>query len=144
MKKLVLPASAAIVLVVLGLFAVTMDNQTLAVLSTDKRHGVVDKIPGEAFTVGITFTNTGQDIGEWSINVAFEGEKWTWKGTDQTLILKPSKSKALQWTGTVPSDAPVKSTARLIVYYDDSFETLNWWIHVTPTAHLSITSSTVT
>jgi len=144
MKKLVLLSSAAIILVVLGLFAVTIDNQARAVLSTDKRDkGVVGKIPGEAFKVETTFTNTGQGAGEWIINVAFEGEKWTWEGTVQTLTLKPSKSKTLQWTGTVPSDAPRDSTARLVVYYDDSFEALDWWIHVTPAAHLSITSSTV-
>jgi hypothetical protein len=33
--------------------------------------------------------------------------------------------------------------ARLIVYYDNSFVPLDWWIHVVPSAELAITSSTL-
>jgi len=43
----------------------------------------------------------------------------------------------------VPCDAPVDSLARLIVYYNDSFTPLNWWIHVVSNAELTITSSSV-
>jgi hypothetical protein len=144
MRKLVPLAFVAIAVVAIGLFAITIDDQASAILYTDKKlGGIVDKAPDEAFTVEITFTNTGKDTGDWSINVAFEGEKWTWEGMAQSLTLKPSKSKTLQWTGNVPSDAPRDSTARLVVYYGDSFEVLEWWIHVTCRAHLSITSSTV-
>jgi hypothetical protein len=105
--------------------------------------GVVDKTQSAAFTVKITFKNTGTAEGTWSVNIAFEGEKWTWTGTPQSLTLKPSKTKTLTWNGTVPSHAPIDSVARLIVYYDNSFAPLDWWIHVVPGAELTITSSTV-
>jgi len=105
--------------------------------------GVVDKTPCEAFTVKISFKNTGKCEGTWSINIAFEGEAWTWSGTPQTLTLKPCKTKTLMWNGIVPCDAPINSIARLIVYYNDSFAALNWWIHVIPGAELTITSSKV-
>ena len=91
----------------------------------------------------ITFKNTGKTVGTWSVNKAFKGEKWTWTGTPQILTLKPCKTKTLTWNGTVPSDAPIDSVARLIVYYDNSFVPLDWWIHVVPGAELTITSSTV-
>jgi hypothetical protein len=93
--------------------------------------------------VKITFKNTGKTEGTWSVNIAFEGEKWTWNGTSQTLTLKPCKTKTLTWNGSVPSDAPIDSVARLIVYYDNSFVPLDWWIHVVPGAELTITSSTL-
>jgi hypothetical protein len=105
--------------------------------------GVVDKIPGGAFVVEISFKNTGATNGTWSVNVAFEGEKWSWVGTAQTLKLKPSDKKTLTWNGTVPEDAPIDSVARLIVYYGNSFVPLDWWVHVVPAAELTITSSTV-
>lgn len=105
--------------------------------------GVVDKTPCEAFTVQITFKNTGQSDGTWSVNIAFEGETWSWSGTPQTLTLKPYKTKTLTWNGTVPCDAPINSIARLIVYYNDSFTPLDWWIHVISSAELTVTSSQV-
>ena len=105
--------------------------------------GVVDKTPCEAFTVKIVFKNTGKCEGTWSINIAFEGEAWSWSGTPQTLTLQSCKTKTLTWNGTVPCDAQINSMARLIVYYNDSFAALNWWIHVIAGAELTITSSTV-
>jgi len=93
--------------------------------------------------VKITFKNTGKSEGTWSVNIAFEGESWTWSGTPQTLTLKPCKTETLMWNGNVPCDAPVDSVARLIVYYNDSFVPLDWWVHVISGAELTITSSSV-
>lgn len=103
----------------------------------------VNKTPGGVFTVEISFKNTGQTEGTWSVNVAFEDETWTWKGTAQTLTLKADSSKMLVWNGTVPAGAPIDSTARLVVYYSDTHTALDWWIHVVPAAELAITDSTV-
>jgi hypothetical protein len=104
---------------------------------------VVDKTSCAAFTVEITFKNTGTSSGSWSVNIAFEGDSWSWKGTSQTLTLAAGSTKTLVWDGTVPGDAPVDSVARLVVYYDGSCEPLDWWIHVVSGAELTITSSTV-
>ena len=94
--------------------------------------------------VKVTFKNTGDVTGTWDVNVAFEGESnWGWKGTPQTLVLKPSKTATLTWNGNVPDDAEVGSTARLIVYFDDNFVPQNWWIHVLPGAELEIVRSEV-
>jgi len=106
--------------------------------------GVVNKAPGDVFTIEIGFKNAGSAQGVWSVNVAFEGEKWTWKGTMQTLTLEPDHKKTLTWNGTVPADAPVGSGARLVAYYVDSYMPLDWWIHVVPAAELTIASSAVT
>jgi len=103
---------------------------------------VVDKRPGEEFIVKVTFRNTGTSTTTWSVNVAFE-DGWTWSGTSQTLTLRACEQKTLTWKGNVPQDAPVDSTARLIVYYNDSFTPQNWWIHIVSGAELSIISSTV-
>ncbi|MEM3596904.1 MAG: hypothetical protein QXJ53_02060 [Candidatus Bathyarchaeia archaeon] len=105
--------------------------------------GVVDKKPCETFTVQIAFKNTGNCDSAWSVNIAFEGETWSWSGTSQILTLKPYKTKTLTWSGAVPRDAPIDSVARLIVYYNDSFTPLSWWIHVVSGAELTITSSQV-
>jgi hypothetical protein len=105
--------------------------------------GVVDKAPCEAFTVKIAFKNTGTAEGTWAVNIAFEGDAWIWKGTSQMLTLKSGKTKTLTWNGTVPCDAPTDSVARLVVYYNNSYTALNWWIHVVSKAELAITSSSV-
>jgi hypothetical protein len=118
-----------------------LENQSLTCSACEG--GVVNKAPSKAFTVEITFRNTGETEDTWSVNVAFEGEKWIWTGTLQNLTLQSGDKKTLTWNGNVPSDAPIDSMARLIVYYDDSYKPLNWWIHVVPNAELSITSSTV-
>jgi hypothetical protein len=117
------------------------DSQQLVCLACGG--GVIDKALYEAFVVKVSFKNTGRGDGVWSVNVAFEGEFWTWSGTPQTLILKPNQRKTLTWNGTVPCDATIGSVARLIVYYNDSFVALDWWIHVVPNAELTITSGTV-
>jgi len=138
-----LSLAVATLIIMAGLLAVGSNpTQSLACFACGGG-GVVDKTPCESFTVKIAFKNTGKTEGTWSVNIAFEGEKWTWTGTPQTLTLKPCKTKTLIWNGTVPCDAPTDSVARLIVYYDDSFVPLDWWTHVIPGAELAITSSTV-
>jgi uncharacterized membrane protein len=105
---------------------------------------VVDKMQGDAFTVKVTFKNTGDATGTWTVNVSFEGESnWSWHGAPQTLTLKPDKTASLTWTGSVPENASVGSTARLIVYFNDEFAPQNWWIHVLLGAELKIVSSEV-
>lgn len=105
--------------------------------------GVIDKRQREAFTVKITFKNTGNTDGTWSVNVALEGDSWSWRGTPQRLTLKPNGTKTVVWNGSVPYDATVHSVARLVAYYDDSFERLNWWIRVVSGAEIAIVSSTL-
>jgi len=105
--------------------------------------GVVDKAPNGVFVVEVAFKNTGNTAGSWSVNVAFEGDSWNWVGGAQVLTLEPCAVRTLTWNGTVPASAPLDSMARLIVYYGDSFVAMNWWIHVVPSAQLSIASSSV-
>jgi len=144
MKRLTLLPLAVATLIVVAVFSVIgSDSQSLACLACGGDRGVVDKAPCEAFNVKITFKNTGSTEGTWSVNIAFESESWTWSGTSQILTLRSCKTKTLTWNDSVPCDAPVGSVARLIVYYNDSYIALNWWIHVVSNAELTITSSTV-
>ncbi|MBE0520118.1 hypothetical protein IBX35_03645 [Candidatus Bathyarchaeota archaeon] len=143
-KKFALLSLALITIIVtLGFSYMGSDNQSLACLACGGCGGVVDKASCEAFTVKISFKNIGKAEGTWSVNIAFEDEAWSWSGTPKTLTLKPCHKKTLTWNGNVPEDAPIDSMARLIVYYADSFEPLDWWIHVIDGAELTITSSTV-
>lgn len=111
--------------------------------ANNQADGVVDKGAGEAFTVKITFKNIGKTAGNWSVNIAFEDNSWSQVGTPQNLVLQARETATLTWNGNVPANATVNSMARLVVYYDDSFKALNWWIHVVPGAELCIKSSTV-
>ena len=104
---------------------------------------IVDKQPSESFNVKITFKNEGGTEDSWEINIAFEGEHWTWEGQSQTLTLKPCHKHTLQWTGNVPENAAADSISRLVVYYDSEFAPLDWWIHITPEAELTILESQV-
>jgi hypothetical protein len=133
---------AATLVIIVGFLASGSSSQSLTCFACENG-GVVDKTQSEAFTVKIAFKNTGTTEGTWSVNIAFEGEKWTWTGTQHSLTLRSGRTKTLTWNGTVPSDAAIDSVARLIVYYNDSFVPLDWWIHVVPGAELTITSSTV-
>jgi cytochrome c oxidase assembly protein Cox11 len=144
MKKryALLSLAAATLVIIVGFLVSGSSSQSLTCFACENG-GVVDKTQSEAFTVRIAFKNTGTTEGTWSVNIAFEGEKWTWTGTQQSLTLRPGRTKTLTWNGTVPSDAAIDSVARLIVYYNDSFVPLDWWIHVVPGAELTITSSTV-
>jgi hypothetical protein len=144
MKRFALSSVAVATLIVLvGFLAVGFEDSPLACLACSGGSGVVDKAQCEAFKVRIAFNNTGKAEGTWSVNIAFEGESWTWSGTPQTLTLKPCKTETLAWNGSVPCNARIGSIARLIVYYNNSFTSLNWWIHVVPGAQLTIASSTV-
>jgi hypothetical protein len=143
MKKFALLSVALATVVIMVGFSALGSNTQSSICFACEEKGVVDKAPCENFTVTISFKNTGSTEGTWSISVAFEGEKWTWNGTPRTVTLKPCKTKTLSWNGSLPCDAPIDSVARLIVYYNDSFTRLNWWIHVVSGAELAITSSTV-
>jgi hypothetical protein len=132
---------AVLVFVVVNL-SVTNINNSLT-FAHNQEDGVVDKAAGEVFTVKITFKNTGKAEGNWSVNIAFEDNSWSQVGTPQNLVLQPGETRTLKWNGTVPANATINSMARLVVYYDDSFKALNWWIHVVPGAELCIKSSTV-
>lgn len=137
-----LSISVAALVIIVGFSAISSNAKSSIVFACEEK-GVVDKAPCETFTVTISFKNTGSTEGAWAVNIAFEGEKWTWNGTAQTLALKPSKTKTLTWNGSVPCDAPIDSVSRLIVYYNNSFSRLDWWIHVVSAAELTITSSIV-
>lgn len=105
--------------------------------------GVVDKAVGEDFEVEIKFKNIGSAEGSWRISIAFEGVRWSWTGDAQNLTLKPDLTKTLTWKDSIPSDVPVDSVARLVVYYNESYKALNWWLHVIQDAELAVSSSTV-
>lgn len=138
---------ATIILLAVGtLGTVYLFRPTQAVSPLDMEitcGGTVDKKPGESFIVEITFKNKGTTKGTWKIAVTFEDDDWTWKGEKKLLTLKPCKRKTLMWEGSVPEDAAVDSVARLIVYYDDDFVALNWWIHIISGAELCIVNSKV-
>jgi hypothetical protein len=141
-KKYALLFLVALLLVVAVNFSVSNTGNSL-VFAHNQQDGVVDKAAGDEFTVKITFKNTGSTEGNWSVNIAFEDEVWSQVGTPQNLTLKSGETETLTWTGVVPANATVVSVARLVVYYNDSFKALNWWIHVVPGAELSIRSSSV-
>ena len=132
----------AVLVVVAVTFSVT-DTSSSLTFATNQNESVVKKAAGDAFTVKITFKNTGKTGGSWSINIAFEDKSWSQVGAPQNLTLEAGKTETLTWNGFVPANATVGSVARLVVYYDDSFKALNWWIHVVPSAELTIKSSSV-
>jgi hypothetical protein len=142
-KKYALLALVAVLVVVAVSFSVTDTGNSALAFVSNCQDGVVDKAAGDDFTVTITFKNTGKTEGTWSVNIAFEDETWSQVGTPQNLTLEPGETKTLTWNGVVPANATVGSVARLVVYYDDGFKALNWWIHVVPGAELTIKSSTV-
>ena len=141
-KKYTVLFLVAVLVVVAVNFSVTETSSPL-VFAHNQQDGVVDKAAGDAFTVKITFKNTGKTEGSWSVNIAFEDEVWSQVGVAQNLTLESGETETLTWNGVVPANATVGSVARLVVYYDDSFEALNWWIHVVPGAELTIKSSSV-
>ena len=141
-KKYALLFLVAVLVVVVVNFSLA-DTGSSLVFAHNQQECVVDKAAGDAFTVKITFKNTGKTEGNWSVNIAFEDSSWTQVGTAQILTLEPEQTETLTWDGLVPANATVGSVARLVVYYDDSFQALNWWIHVVPGAELTIKSSSV-
>jgi len=141
-KKYAVLVLVAVLVVVVVNFSVADTGNSL-VFAHNQQDCIVDKVAGDAFTVKITFKNTGKTEGNWSVNIAFEDEVWSQVGTPQNLKLNPGETETLTWNGVVPANATVGSVARLVVYYDDSFKALNWWIHVVPGAELTIKSSSV-
>ena len=141
-KYAVLFLSIALLTVVVLNFSMAGANDSVVVCSQE--NGVVEKARGDAFTVTITFQNTGRAEGNWSVNVVFEGDSWSWKGTPKNVTLDADAKKTLIWNGSVPTNATINSVARLVVYYEDSFKTLDWWIRVVPAAELTIKTSNVT
>lgn len=131
----------AVLVVMAGLPNVGVGSEITCV--PNPASGVVNKTPGAAFTAEIIFKNTGETEGTWSVSVTFECETWTWKGTPQILTLKPGNKKTLTWNGTIPTEAPIDSTTRLVVYHGNTCTPLNWWIHVVSAAELAIVGSTV-
>lgn len=105
--------------------------------------GTVEKKPGDPFTVKISFKNKGTTYGHWRVAITFEGDYWTWKGEERLLVLDPRETETITWEGTVPKDAQLDSVGRLVVYYDDSFELMRWWIQVVSDAELGIIYSRV-
>jgi hypothetical protein len=140
-KKQVMFFASIVTLIVIVNFSMAGANNSLIVSS--QNDGVVEKSRGDDFTVTITFQNTGKTEDSWSVNVVFEGESWSWEGTPKTLTLDENAKKTLTWNGAVPSNAAINSVARLVVYYDDSFKALDWWIQVVAGGKLSIQSSHV-
>ena len=143
-KKYALLFLVALLIVFVFNFSLS-DTGTSLVFAHDQQNGdgVVNKAAGDEFTVKITFKNTGETNGNWSVNIAFEDSSWSQVGTPQNLVLKLGSTETLMWNGVVPANATVNSMARLVVYYDDSFKPLNWWIRVVPNAELTIKSSIV-
>lgn len=105
--------------------------------------GIVEKKPGESFTVKISFKNRGTTYGSWKVAVTFEGDYWTWESEGRLLTLHPGETETITWRGNVPVDATLDKVARLVVYYDNSFKLLRWWIHVVSDAELNIVYSRV-
>jgi hypothetical protein len=103
--------------------------------------GVIDKHLGQEYAVEIAFKNTGTAENMWSVNIDFEAERWSFNGTARTIKLKPDQTKTLVWNGNVPRSAPIDSTVRLVVYYNDSFVPLNWWVHIVSDTEITIISS---
>ena len=125
------------------IFNFSFTNATDPLEFSEKRSEIVEKVQGEIFSVEIGFKNTGKNEGKWNISIVFEGEEWSQVGNSQYLELEPNEEKIVSWTGIVPNDAPLDTLARLVVYFEDSFKALNWWIQVVPEAELTIKSSCV-
>ena len=133
----------AVILMVVVVLNFDLAGANDSVTCSSQEKGVVEKARGDSFNVTVVFQNTGKAEGSWSVNVAFEGENWSWVGTSKSLTLSGYSQKTLVWNGIVPTNASINSVARLVVYYGDSFKALDWWIRVVPAAELTIKSSSV-
>ncbi len=131
------------VLAVVIVYSAVSDTGGSLVLAHNHDYNTIEKAIGDDFKVKIEFKNTGKSEGTWSINIAFEDSSWPKVGRPQNLTLAPGQTETLIWESVVPEEATVGSVARLVVYYNDSFKALNWWIHVVPGAELTIKSSIV-
>jgi hypothetical protein len=141
------PAAICVILLTTGFLATIHVFKPTHAASLDPEtrcRGTVDKSPGESFNVEITFKNKGSTEGTWEVTAAFEGDFWIWDGYEKLLTLDAGEKKTLEWEGNVPGDASADSVARLILYYDNEFKALDWWIHVEFEAELRIIDSKVT
>ncbi|MDX1813520.1 MAG: hypothetical protein R3319_01910 [Candidatus Bathyarchaeia archaeon] len=141
-KKYAMLFLVVLLVVVVVSFSVS-DTDSSLVFAHNQKDCMADKAAGDYFTVQITFQNIGKTEGTLSINIAFEDKVWSQVGTQQNVKLGPGQTKTLTWNGTVPANAAVGSMARLVVYYNDEFKALNWWIHVVLGAELTIKSNSV-
>ncbi len=141
-KKHIIMLLVVSMVIVLNSTTGNLKNLDLTCSACD--NGVVEKTLGETFTVKINFRNSGSAKGVWSVNIAFESESWSWTGTPHMLTLRSGSRKTLIWDGTIPANIQIGSIARLVVYYNDSYQPLDWWIHVINGAELSISSTVVT
>ena len=141
-KKNALLFLVAVLAVIFISFSLSATGDYL-IFAHNQDHSIVDKVAGDAFIVEISFKNTGKTTGIWSINIAFESSAWSQIGIPKNLTLTPGQTETLKWDGVVPDNATAGSVARLVVYYNDSYKALNWWIHVVPGAELTIKSSIV-
>jgi hypothetical protein len=132
----------AVLTVVIVYFAISDTGGSL-VFAHHHDSNTIEKAIGNDFRVKIQFKNTGKSEGTWNVNIAFEDSSWPKVGIPQNLTLTPGQTETLVWEGIVPEEATIGSVARLVVYYNDSFKALNWWIHVVPGAELTIKSSIV-
>ena len=133
----------SIILAVVIIGSSLVDTEESLVFAHNQDCSTVYKAAGDAFTVKITFKNTGKTEGTWGINIAFEDSVWSQVGESQSLTLISGQTETLVWNGVIPSNAAVGSVARLVVYYNDSFKALDWWIYVVSSAELTIKSSIV-
>lgn len=140
-KKYIVFCIAITLIAAMASLSLTQATEDLTL--TCSGSGVIHKTKGDSFTVKLTVQNTGDTEGNFSVNVTFEGDSWNWKGTQKTFTLEAGESKQLVWEGSVPKNAQIDTTARLVAYYDEQFKALNWWIHVVSPSNLSIISSYV-
>jgi len=131
------------VLMVAALQLATTTESNVLTFANNYGEAIVNKIPGATYKVSITFKNIGASEGSWNVNIALEGSAWSQTGTPKVLRLRSGETATLTWNGTVPANAPVDSVARPIVYYDDSFKALNWWIRVVSAVQVSIQASSL-
>ena len=88
----------------------------------------IDKHVGDPFNISVTFMNSGDTPGTWTVNALLSGD-WSWTGTPQSLTLDPGASQTLTWTGTVPN-VPACKTAQLFVQADGTTIPEDAYIHV--------------
>ena len=145
MQNKLFATAIMVMLTSVSLGAVWFLNPTGAVSSLDveiKRGGAIEKKPKESFIVKVTFRNKGDSMGVWRASVTFEGD-WIWKGEQRLVTLKGESKKTLTWKGEVPEVTSPGGIARLIVYYDNKFASLDWWICVTHDENLCVVDSRV-
>src|SRR4030042_1443023 len=93
-KKYALLFLVAVLVVVAVNFSVT-DTSSSLTFATNQNDSIVEKAAGDAFTVKITFKNTGKTGGSWGINIAFEDKSWSQVGAPQNLTLEAGETETM-------------------------------------------------